>query len=56
MPSPKRRVKVYVPPPPVAETQQAEWDAAADRTRERLAALMGRSVVYGKEGGHHAES
>jgi hypothetical protein len=56
MPTPKRRVKLTVPPPTIAATQQAEWDAAADRTRERLAALMGRSVVYGKKGGSNAES
>lgn len=54
MPTPKRRVKVQIPAPTIAATQQAEWDAAAARTREQLAALMGRSVVYGKEGGHHA--
>ena len=56
MPTPKRRVKATIPPPIVAATRQAEWDAAAAEMRERLAALMGRTVVYGKEGGHDAES
>ena len=56
MPTPKRRVKVHIPEPIVAATKQAEWDAAATRMRERLAALMGRPAVYGKEGAHDAKS
>jgi hypothetical protein len=47
MPTPKRRVKLYIPPPTIAEAQQAEWDASAARMRERLAAVMAHGAALG---------